>query len=685
MKKQVILFSILCWITTVGLQAQQSEAYEPMPPYQRFDLENGLKVIVIENPALQEVYLQLFVDLPLMGERQLTGMAELTGRLLMAGAKNRNAAQIAETLDTTDATLSSGRDGLFGSCPPDNIGTMLHMMADIVINPSFPVPAFDSIRQTMISDVLSSRSDPTAIAHKVAAVLRNGSEHPYGELITPQTLNNLTAARCSTFYYNTFKPEMSYLVVAGDVNTDQIRVLAGQYFEPWTRGSGLLEYFPTPEPPAQTKISVIHKIGMAQAVLHLSSPILLNPGSANLPRIQMLNQILGGETTGRLYQKLHDEKNFAFRVLSEVEADPQIGNWQLQATVRSNKVDSFCMVALEEIKRLRTEKIPQAELISARRQLLAAFEQDLDRPQSMIRYYLDLARYKLPTDYDVIYRKQLNEVTADELQEIADSWLKFNRLHILAVGNKNELAPELKPLAIDSTIYFFDSFGKPEEELAIALPQDIDPAGVIDHYLIAIGGKEKLEAVRDLRVVMTTHIQGMSMQIDMTQKAPAKMNMRVQIGGNVVNQTIFDGEKAQIKVMGKPQPVDSATLAGIKEQSLLFPELHYLQMGYSLQLIGVEMLDEKKAYVLDITRPGGKKFTSYFDADTGLKLRTIALQPGPAGEIAVVDDILNYKEMEGIKFPALKKSSGMMPLPLEMELLSLEINKGVDDSFFKVE
>ncbi|MBL7791928.1 MAG: insulinase family protein, partial [Saprospiraceae bacterium] len=300
MKKQVFLFSILCWISVLGLQAQQGDTYQPMPPYQRFDLENGLKVIVIENPALQEVYMQLFVDLPLMGERQLAGMAELTGRLLMAGANNRNAAQIAETLDTTDASLSSGRNGLFGSCPPDNIGTMLHMMADIVINPSFPVPAFDSIRQTMISGVLSSRSDPTAVANKVAAVLRNGSEHPYGELITPQTLNNLTAARCSTYYYNTFKPEMSYLVVAGDVNTDQVRVLASQYFETWKRGSGLLEYFPIPEPPAQTKVSVIHKIGMAQAVLNLSSPIVLNPGSANLPRIQMLNQILGGETSGRL-------------------------------------------------------------------------------------------------------------------------------------------------------------------------------------------------------------------------------------------------------------------------------------------------------------------------------------------------------------------------------------------------
>lgn len=685
MKNKVILFCLICCCTGIRLSAQQGDSYQPMPPFQRFDLENGLKVIVVENPALQEAYLQLFVDLPMMGERQWAGMAELTGRMLLTGTTGRTSSQIAETLDTTDAALYSSRFGLFGACPPDDIGTMMQLMADIMINPAFSAPAFDSIRQLLIKEVLAYRNDPVSVAGRVASVLRNGSDHPYGELYTPQTLNNLTVERCSTFYYNNFKPEISYLVIAGDVNIEQAKLLTDLYFSPWKRGAVLLEYFPTPEPPVKTKISVVHKIGLAQAVLHLSTPLNIAPGSEALPKYQLLNQVIGGATTGRLRQKLRDEKNIAFDIFSLAEADAQVGNWRLQATIRSNAADSALALVIKELKVLAESAIPPAELDGARRQLLAAFEQALDRPETMIGYYLDMARFKLPADYDVVYRRRLQEVSAAELQELAKKWLSTDRLNVVAVGNKSELAPLLKPFAPDSTIYFVDSYGKPEEELAIALPQDVDPVNVIDHYLMAIGGREKLEAIKDLRVVMTSTIQGMSMQVDLTQKVPAKMNMRVQIGGNIVNQTIFDGVRATIKAMGKPQPVDSATLSGIKEQALMFPELFYQQMGYTMQLIGVEMVDDKKAYVLDITRPGGKKFTNYYDADTGLKLRTIALQPGPAGEIAVVNDILSYKEYEGVKFPAQKKSTGMMPVPLELELLSIDINKGVDDSFFKVE
>ena len=183
---------------------------------------------------------------------------------------------------------------------------------------------------------------------------------------------------------------------------------------------------------------------------------------------------------------------------------------------------------------------------------------------------------------------------------------------------------------------------------------------------------------------MTTSAQGQTIGMTIQRKAPNKMAMTVDMSGMVLNQTKFDGTKGEVMAMGQAQPMDEAGLKELKDQSSMFSELEYASNGAKLELKGVEPVEGKDAYKLEITSSTGKKTTDFFDKATGLKIRSIEVQEGPQGPTTSTSDYEDYREVNGVKVPYRFKTVGLAPFPLVFEVKSVEINKGIDDSVFQV-
>ena len=191
--------------------------------------------------------------------------------------------------------------------------------------------------------------------------------------------------------------------------------------------------------------------------------------------------------------------------------------------------------------------------------------------------------------------------------------------------------------------------------------------------------QEKVEGM-----VMEANVQGQVLQIKNQQKAPGKMNMAVSMMGQVMQQTVFDGEQGYSSQMGAKTPMDEATVEATKIQAMPFPELKYAEMGVTAELKGVENVDGKRAYEVAISRPDGNTVTEYFDATTFYKIRSVATQEAAGNTMSIITDYATYKEVDGIKFPYVITVSGAMPFPLKSEVKSVEVNKGLSDDLFKV-
>ncbi|MFM9951512.1 MAG: caspase domain-containing protein [Saprospiraceae bacterium] len=209
---------------------------------------------------------------------------------------------------------------------------------------------------------------------------------------------------------------------------------------------------------------------------------------------------------------------------------------------------------------------------------------------------------------------------------------------------------------------------------------------VIDNYLKAIGGKEALKRVKDMKMSMTTSAEGQTIVLVIQRKMPNKLVMTMLMSGVVLSETKFDGEIGVVMDMsGDVQPMDEAGLKMFKDQSGIFEEIEYATNGTKLQLKGVEKVNGKDAYKLDITAPSGIKVTEFFDKATWLKVRTVQIEQGSEGPVTSTSDYEDYRNVNGIKVPYRLTTSGSTAAPMVLEGQSVEINKGIADSEFYID
>ncbi|MFN0034406.1 MAG: M16 family metallopeptidase, partial [Saprospiraceae bacterium] len=235
-----------------------------------FKLDNGLTVIVVENHKLPTVSYQIYVDNDPAQEKEAAGYVDLMGDLLARGTKTRTKEQIDESVDFLGASLSSSANGVSGSCLSKHSDKLLEIMADVLLNPTFPQEELDKLKRQYESGLAAAKDDPDAIAGNVGSVLRYGKDHPYGEIMTEESLAKINLDQIRGHYNTYFKPNISYFVVVGDVTKAQAEKFAKQYFGKWQKGDVPKHKYAVPQAPAKTQVDFVHKPGAVQSAISIT-------------------------------------------------------------------------------------------------------------------------------------------------------------------------------------------------------------------------------------------------------------------------------------------------------------------------------------------------------------------------------------------------------------------------------
>ncbi len=642
-------------------------------------MKNGLKVIVVENHKLPRVSFQVFVDVPPLLEGDLMGYTDIAGQLLNKGTTTRTKAQIDESVDFMGASLGTSASGVEGSCLSRYSDKLLEIMADVLLNPSFPAEEFDKVKKQSISALAQAKDDPNAIAENVAGVVRNGKNHPYGEVVTEKTLEKITVEKCKEFYQTHFKPNISYLIVTGDISLADAKKLAQKYFNDWKQGDVKRNGYETPKQPTTTQVDFVDKAGAVQSVINITYPVDLKPGGPDAIKASVMNTVLGSYFGSRLNANLRESKAYTYGARSVLNTDPVVGYFNAYASVRNEVTDSAIVQFLVELNRLRNEDIGEDELSMVKNVMTGNFARSLEDPSTVARFALNTARYNLPADYYANYLKQLSQVSAADIKAMATKYLAVNNAHILVVGNKDEVAEKLGQFAQDKKVRYFDVYGNPIEQVGLEIPSGATAKTVLADYINALGGS-KLDGIKSVYINSTASFQGMEIITELNHLAPNKLEMAQSILGNILMQSIFDGEKGINVQQGQKSAMEGKDLEDMKIDGHLFPERFYEKLGVKTELKGVEMVEGKKAYKIQVEYPSGAKKTHYFDMATSLKVREIEDKNGTL----VTNDITSYKDVDGIKFPEVVKISGLAPITLEMKTKEVEVNGEMDANLFNI-
>lgn len=688
MKRLYILSFTLLFCLPALAQLDRSKVPTPGPAPEikigkgeTFELKNGLKVIVVENHKLPRVAFNLVLDFEAIMEGENAGYASMAGDLLRTGTTTKNKAEIDESIDFIGANLNTSASGIYASSLTKHRDTLLELMTDVLYNPSFPDEELEKLRKQTLSGLAAQKENPGAIASNVRGAVLFGKDHPYGELTTEETVEKITIEDCKGFYEKYFTPEIAYLAIVGDITKKEAKKLAKKYFDNWEKKPIQLPVFSAPAQPEKTLVALVDRSSSVQSEIRVSYPIVLKKGDPGVIKSYLMNSILGSGFSGRLFQNLREEHAFTYGAGSSISSDMVVGSFTASTSVRNEVTDSAIVEIQNEMYRIIKEKVTEEELNNAKAYRTGGFARSMESPQTIASFALNTQRYNLPEDYYSNYLKRLNAVSVEDIQEMAEKYIKPDNAHIIVVGKGSEIASKLKQFG---EVTYYDIYGNSYVPEKASIPAGLTAAKVMDNYLDAIGGEENVRALKDFKMTLNTEMQGQQLQIVVTSKAPNMSKTNVNMGGMAVVSSIFNGTDAKVVQMGQEAPIDDNQKKDMAFEAAIVPEIAIKDMSLDTQLTGIETIEGTSAYAVEITKPSGSKTTYFYDINTGLKLRTSATAQGPQGEVVQETDLADYQDVNGVKFPY----TITMPMgPAKMKAIaeSIEVNSGIEDSEFAIE
>jgi len=682
MKKTSIIIFIL-FLTGI-MQAQDRPQPKPgkapvvnIKKPQSFVLTNGLKVMIVENHKLPRVTYNLTLDNAPFAEGTKKGVDELTSSLIGNGSKKIAKDLFNEEIDFFGANVNFSSRGAYASSLSKYADRILELMAEGSLNPSFTQVEFDKEKAKMLEGLKAEEKSVTAIAARISDALAFGKNHPSGEFVTEETLNNVTLADIETNYRNYFVPENAYLVIIGDVKFKKIKPVVEKLFAKWEKRTAPKLTYPDPKNVEFTQINFIDMPNAVQSEIALVNTVNLKMSDPDYFPAVIATHVLGGDFDSYLNMNLREAHGWTYGASASIGAQKYVSKLKSASAVRNVVTDSAVVEFIKEIKKIRTEKVSDELLNNVKASFIGKFVMQVQQPQAVARYALRIETEQLPEDFYENYIRNLNAVTPEQVQLAANKYFLVDNTRIVIAGKGSDVLPGLEKLNIP--ILYFDKYGNPLEKPVAKkeVPAGVTAKTVLDNYIKAIGGEKAVAAVKTIEMLGTTTIPQAPAPLTFTNKVDAKGKLLIEIamGPMSLMKQVVNEKGAYIVQQGQRKDIEGNDLAEMKASATPFEELQ-LAKKENLVLSGIESINGNDAYAIQ-----NGKSTLYYDVKSGLKVaESKTIEQGP-NKMTQTTNFGDYREVKGVKVPFnIIQNVGF---ELDIKLSEVKINEGVSDADFQ--
>jgi predicted Zn-dependent peptidase len=683
MKK--IILSLVIALTTVSLYAQIDRTRMPeagpaptinLEEPTRFELKNGLTVMVVENHKLPRVSIQLSIDNPPSLEGEKAGVSSLAAGLLGNGSTNISKDAFNEEVDFLGASLNFGASSAFASSLSKYFPRILELMADAAINPNFTEEEFQKEKEKLLTGLKSQEKDVSAMAGRVQSAIAYGKEHPYGEFATEETVNKVSLEDAKKFYQTYFNPNNAYLVIIGDVDTKAVKKLVKKHFNSWEKGAQVLTNWKNPVASNEATINFIDMPNAVQSEVSVQNVVNLQMKDPDYLPTLMANRILGGGGSARLFQNLREDKAYTYGSYSSIGNSKYVpSRFRAYASVRNAVTDSAAVQILEEIQKITSEPVTQKELDAAKATYVGNFVMALERPSTIANYALNIETEGLPKDFYKTYLERINAITVADVQQAAGKYFSTENTQVVVTGKGKEVLENLEKMTFQGKklpVKYFntnaDQVEKPEYKME--LPAGVTAQSVIENYLDAIGGRAVLEKVKTVSIFASGEVQGMALNFQLIRTSDNQFMQNIEMMGRSMSKQVFNGENGYAMMQGQKMNLNPQQAAMIKDEAQPFYELNLDPEAISLE--GIEKVDGENAYKVKVS---GNR-VAFYNVDSGQKIQEITTTEMMGQTIESTMKFGDYKEASGIMFP-FYLGQMMGPQLIEFTIEKIDVNSGV--------
>lgn len=644
---------------------------------QTFVLTNGLKVMIVENHKLPKVSFSLSLDNAPYAEGNKKGVDELTSSMIGNGSKKLAKDAFNEEIDFLGADINFNSQGAYASTLSKYSKRILELMAEGALHPNFTQEEFEKEKAKLLEGLKSQEKSVPAIANRVVDALAFGKNHPSGEYMTEETIKNVTLADVQANYTNYFVPENAYLVIIGDIKYKEAKPIIEKLFGAWQKRSTPKLTYAAPENVPFTQINFVDVPNAVQSEISLVNTLNLKMSDPDFFPAVIATSILGGDFNSYLNMNLREQHAWTYGASSVIGSGKYVTKLRSTSAVRNVVTDSAVVEFIKEIKKIRTEKVSEELLRNTKAGYIGRFVMQVEKPQSIARYALNIETEDLPKDFYENYIKTINAVTADDVLRAANKYFLLDNKRIIIAGKGSEVIPALEKLKIP--MFYFDKYGNPMEKPVFKkdVPAGVTAKSVIDNYIKAIGGEKAATAVKTIVMNGTTTIPQAPSPLTFTSKIDVKGKIMVELAMGTMSlmKQVVNEKGAYVMQQGQRQNIEGTTLTEMKASATTFEEL-LLSKKEGLLLYGIETINGKDAYAVK-----NGKTTLYYDVTSGLKLAESKVMEQGGQTITQTTNYGDYKEVKGVKVPFnIIQNVGF---ELDIKMSDVKINEGVTDADFQ--
>ena len=426
-------------------------------------LSNGLTVLILEDHRAPFINTQLHIEAAgaLFEPSSMAGLANATAQMLREGTASRSSIQIAEQIDRLGAAL--GAHASFGS--PDtvlsasglsqNFDDWFAVAVDVLLRPSFPADELEKFKQRQRAQLREQRSASAFLLNERFHRVVYGN-HP-AATISPSidSIDHLNRDALIDWHRRHYAPQNAILGVAGDVRANEFIAKLEKHLASWKRTEVKESWPPDPVAATSRKIVLVNRPNSVQTTLALGN-IAINRLSPDFQAMVVMNHVIGGGASSRLFLNLREEKGYTYGVYSEFSALRYPGPWRAGGNMRTEVTEGALTEFFHEFRRIREEPVSTTELEASKRSIVASFALSLEQPTRVLGFAITLKRYHLPVDYWDQYPAKIMAVTAADVQRVARKYLDPQAMQVVAVGDAAKIEPIL---AKYGKVELFDTSG----------------------------------------------------------------------------------------------------------------------------------------------------------------------------------------------------------------------------------
>ena len=412
----------------------------------RHVLSNGVVVFVVEDHTLPLVDISVLVRTgTYLDPLDKIGQASLTGSQIRAGGTTSRtpsefdeevaflAAQVGSSIGSTQGRVSLG-------CLTKDLDVGLGLFFEMLRNPRFDQARLDLVKSQAMQQMRRRNDRTSGIEGREWGRLMRGDAHFTTLPSTQASIEAITRDDLVAFHQRYYHPGGFIFVVSGDVETEEILAKLEGHMDGWEANPTPVPPVPTPEHTPQPGLYLVDKPGVNQGRISLGH---LGTTRDNPDRyaIQIMTDILGGGGfTSRLTTRVRSDEGLAYSVGSVFGLGVYYeGVFAARFESRSETVARATGIVLEEVERIRTERVSKEELRTAIASFVDTFSMNFSSAASIAHLFAGDEYTGRDPSYLETYRDRLSAVTADDVLRVAREYLHPARLVILGVGNLDDI------------------------------------------------------------------------------------------------------------------------------------------------------------------------------------------------------------------------------------------------------